>query len=186
MQRNGGEGSMFDLIWETYPTDLCVRKGSKKEAKKSYDKIINGLDDEKAEEMGNKIITGIREWIRHDRGEKKRGEFVPRWPMVTTFLNQERWSLEDIPQSDSKQPTYERKCECGEPTEILNQCWSCREQKHPPDYSLQKTRLRDIGLTIQQGESRQDYNRRCKDYCTQKTYMGSLIGRGTTRTSDAT
>jgi len=161
----------FETFWQTYPNDLCNRKGSRKESEKLWGKIDSNEYD--------KILICMRELIRSDRKVRKLGEFVPRWPMVATFLRQERWrDIEDIKQSQDIErlsPT----CKCGQPIDFgpAKLCWGCYDKKNPADFTANREALRKIGLTLKDGETRQDYNARCRQYA--QSRMGSIISRGT-------
>jgi len=163
----------FGLFWSTYPSDLCNRKGSRKVAEQKWDKLDA--------EVQQQILVNLRELMRVDRKLKKMGEFVAKWPMVSTWLNQERWQdIVDIRQSEDM-PVECSKCACGQPTNIGRLCWTCYEKLNPTDFTLQKAALRNAGLTKREGETRQEWNLRCKEYCLPKGGLGRLIGSGKSR-----
>ena len=115
----------FHIFWDTYPGDLCNRKGSRQEAEKKWDKI----DDETQAQ----VIINMRELMRVDRKVKKTGagraEWV--WPMATTWLNQARWQdIQDIKQS-ADMPVDNRKCDCGNDADHLDKCWDCFDKASP-------------------------------------------------------
>ena len=163
------EADLFDQFWSAYPNDLCNRKASKKKAKESWDK----LDPE----IQQRVVTNIREMIRADRAAKKANEFVPRWPMVATWLNQERWEdIVDIRQRTDKPESYAKECKCGSPAEHINQCWSCYDK----DSAIYKQKIADLkGVFIKNGllhsETKAERADRCKDFLRSKGYLGSLI-----------
>ena len=115
------EENPFELFWQTYPLDLCTRRGSKAKAKVIFDK----LDDE----MKNKITIQLRELMRADRAMKKTGQFVSRWPMVTTWLNGERWNDIDDLEPNKHREYAKKKCTCGADVEIADKCWGCYGEK---------------------------------------------------------
>ena len=114
----------FELFWQTYPLDLCTRRGSKAKAKVIFDKL--------QEDMQKQIVINLRELMRADRALKKAGQFVSRWPMVTTWLNGERWNdIDDLKPSESR-PTAAKTCQyCDKPADWKNSlCWGHYEQIH--------------------------------------------------------
>jgi hypothetical protein len=157
----------FDVFWQTYPADLCNRKGSRQEAEKKWNKIDA--------EIQSQIIINMRELMRVDRKVKKTGagraEWV--WPMAQTWLNQARWNdILDIKQS-ADMPTDSRKCDCGQPVQIINKCWTCYGEDHPID----KWGLKDVFISnnLLHSETKQERSERCKDFLRQKGYLGTVI-----------
>lgn len=69
-------------------------------------------------------------------------------------------------------------CGCGAPTQINSECWVCYENrtgvKAANDAKLYDN-LKAVGLGKRQGETRQQYNERCKEYLRQKGYLGKVI-----------
>lgn len=165
----------FEIFWQTYPADLSrKKKGSKQQALKSIEKINPDSN------LRDTIITNLRELIRHDRLEEKAQGKVDRWPFVSTWLNQERWNmLEDITSYTSlNEKIAARKCRCGNEINIVNMCWSCHDEKHPPDYSLNKKAMRKNDLTKKPEESRPEYNEKCRQWLVKNGGMGKVIARG--------
>ena len=168
----------FDTLWKTYPMDLCSRKGSKKEALKSYDKLMKGLEAEEAEKMHSKILTGLREWMRYDRSEVKQNRFVPKWPMVSTWLNQERFELDDIPQSGDKPESTARECKCGKPVAVGRLCNDCYDEVHPDPWEKdRKERLSSLGI-LRGCKNKQDVIEACKNYNRQSGIMERTLKVG--------
>ena len=66
----------FPIFWQTYPADLCNRKGSRKKASEIWAKIEESIQDQ--------ALKNMREMMRVDRKLRKAGEYVIKWPMVTT------------------------------------------------------------------------------------------------------
>ena len=161
----------FNLFWESYPVQLCNRKGSKKKALEIWEKI--------PESEYGKILTNMRELARADMKCKqmggKRSDWI--WPMVTTWLNGERWAdITDLKQSADLEK-LSQSCKCGKPVDFgpTKQCWGCYEKDHKPNLSANREALRKIGFTMQDGESRADYNARCRAYCQQKGNLAKTI-----------
>jgi len=156
----------FNTFWQTYPSDLCNRPGSKQEAQKKWDKIDKSLHEQ--------IITNMRELMRVDRKVKKSGAGRPEWvwPMATTWLNQARWQdIESIKQSHDM-PVDKTMCSCGQPAEITSKCWACHDKSQPDKWGLKDEFIKN-GLLFQ--ESKQERTERCKDYLRQKGYLGKVI-----------
>jgi len=149
----------FETFWQTYPSDLCNRKGSRKQAEQVWSKI------DKSEY--NQIIINMRELMRVDRKVKKTGASKSDWiwPMVTTWLRGERWAdIEDIKQSDDM-PVDKRLCECGEPVAVKDKCDSCfygeRDKQHDKELYAH---LISIGYKKEEGETQAEYNKKCREY----------------------
>lgn len=113
----------FDMFWATYPSDLCGgsrNKGAKGEAKKRWEKI---KDPEK-------VMESLRAQIRYDKAAKKKGEFVSRWPMASTWLNQERWDCEIDSHYELNRRSEER--EKAKVCEVEG----CENETHGPKFQL--------------------------------------------------
>jgi hypothetical protein len=156
----------FEVFWQTYPADLCNRKGSRQEAEKKWNKIDA--------EIQSQIIINMRELMRVDRKVKKSGagraEWV--WPMATTWLNQARWNdIQDIKQS-ADMPTDSRKCECGNNADHKSQCWDCYSKDRPDNNGLKDIFIKN-GLLHE--ESKAERTKRCKDFLRQRGYLGAVI-----------
>ena len=152
----------FNTFWQTYPSDLCNRKGSRKVAEEKWDKI----DSETQEQ----ILVNMRELMRTDRKCKKLNEFVPKWPMVSTWLNQARWEdIHEIRQS-AYMPIDKTMCACGEPAEIVNKFWDCYGYTN-------KWNLKDefIKNNLLHTESKAERTVRCKDFLRSRGYLGRVI-----------
>ena len=154
----------FDIFWQTYPNDLCNRKGSRKVAEEKYNKIDS--------ETQAQILVNMRELMRTDRQCKKMNEFVPKWPMVSTWLNQARWEdIHDIRQSQDM-PIDKTMCSCGEQAEITSKCWVCYDKDQPDKWGLKDEFIKN---NLLHQESKEERTKRCKDYLRQKGYLGTVI-----------
>jgi hypothetical protein len=156
----------FTLFWETYPGDLCNRKGSRQESEKKWDKIDSSTQAQ--------IIVNMRELMRVDRKVKKTGagraEWV--WPMATTWLNQARWEdIQDIKQT-ADMPIDKRLCDCGNAVGHKNQCWECHDKDKPDKWGLKDEFIKNGLLHT---ESKQERAERCKDFLRQRGYLGTVI-----------
>jgi hypothetical protein len=166
----------FSTFWETYPVDLCNRRGSKKKAELIYDK----LDDD----VKKRAIVNMRELMRVDRALKKAGEFVPKWPMVTTWLNGERWEdIADIRQSADMPKGDTRTCStdgCNGPVEWKTICWRCYDKLVNPDYHKKMQELanenRRTGCDIRADETPHEWYLRCRRFCVERGYKGGNLG----------
>jgi hypothetical protein len=167
----GTKMAEFNIFWDTYPKDLCNRKGSRKKAEDQWNKLSTEVQDQ--------IVVNLRELIRADRAVKKGGEFVARWPMVTTWLNGELWEdIHDIRQSDSL-PVDKRKCSCGEDAAVKNQCYACYEggsESHKARMQMLYNELLRIGMGIKDGETKQQWHARCRDFA--RSNMGRALNKG--------
>ena len=147
----------FSVFWETFPADLCNRKGSRQDAEKKWNKIDATTQDQ--------IIINMRELMRVDSKVKKSGAGRPEWvwPMATTWLNQARWEdIESIKQS-ADTPENRQKCGCGEPAQITNKCWDC--YKSEEKYDLKEIFIKNELL---HNESKAERTERCKEFLRQK------------------
>ena len=166
------ETDKFEVFWQTFPADLCNRKGSKKKARIQWDKLTPDIHAQ--------IIINMRELIRVERRLKKSNEFVPKWPMVTTWLNGERWAdIEDIRQSESMPAQVARKCTCGSDAAINGKCWPCHDSNDPKRKAHMKylySHLISIGLGKNPDESKEDWIARCKAHTSPR--IGRLVSNG--------
>lgn len=81
----------FDRFWNMYGgshADLCDgtrNKGPKSKALESWKKNVSDP---------GVVILAMEAQVRYDKAKKAKGKWVPRWPMVATWLNQRRWDCE--------------------------------------------------------------------------------------------
>ena len=156
------EKDNFEVFWQSYPADLCNRKGSKAKAKKIYEKFDV--------ELQKQIITNMREMMRVDRAVKKAGEFVPKWGMVTSWLGGERWEdIHDIRQSADMPKTEAKECkndDCHRPWKhATGYCWECYEKAFPnaPCFTLNDMKSQLINVEgIKPNGNRQEWIEECK------------------------
>ena len=166
----------FHIFWSTFPSDLChKKKGSKSNALK----IIKRINPD--EDLQASIMIKLRELIRHCRAEVKTVGKTDRWPMVTTWLNGEMWNnIEDLESSvDMRARAESRKCNCGQPVEIGKLCRSCYTRLTPDSSGWDKlllAELNNLGLAQAEGESRPDWNRRCREYHVANNVSGVKYG----------
>lgn len=164
----------FEIFWQTYPADLSQKKkGAKSVALKSIEKLNPDAD------LQNKIMTNLRELMRHDRLAAKAGDKVDRWPFASTWINQERWQmLEDITSYTSlNEKIAAKKCQCGKDVQIVDKCGDCHDEQTGNKKARDKLLLANlsaIGLARKEGETRPAWNARCKAYITQKGGLGGV------------
>jgi len=75
---------LFDFFWKMYPN-----KKSKKQAEKIWNKLK--MD----EDLYRKIIISLKKQMETRQWQKNGGEFIPH---PSTWLNQERWNDEEVPE----------------------------------------------------------------------------------------
>jgi hypothetical protein len=165
------EENNFEIFWQTYPLDLCTRRGSKKKAQQIWDKL--------SPDMYSKIITNLRELIRSDRDLKKRNEFVARWPHVVTWLNQERWQdIQDVQDYTTRPKIKSRGCKrdgCkGDMEHASGYCWKHFDEFVSLDYRDKMQALANenarIGMQIGAGETKESWHARCRKFCVDRGY----------------
>ena len=75
---------------------------------------------------------------------------------------------------------YERKdlCGCGQPARHASgKCWQCKDlETKPARDKMLKEQLIKIDMWQQEGETRDEWNKRCKEYCTSKGYKRASVG----------
>lgn len=164
----------FEILWSDYPLDLAQnKKGSKQQALKAARKLNPNPKEQ------TRILGAMREMARICRLERKQLGKTDRWPFLSTWLNQERFEM----LSDMERPhqIMERaaalKCECGNDVAILDKCNTCydRDNPDPNGYrDMMRAKMREIGLTLQPGETRHEYNQRCRAYALKNTTLGRI------------
>lgn len=77
----------FEDFWLIYPKTTGQPKAP---ARKAWEKL------KCTEDLFNEIRLSIQAQVRYRADAKQQGEFVPDWPMPSTFINQRRWEV-DIP-----------------------------------------------------------------------------------------
>ena len=125
----------FNLFWQTYPSDLALRKkGSKSECLKAIKKLNPD------EQLQQKILTNLREIVRHCREEQNLTGKTDRWPFAVTWIRQERWCcIEDLGSThDMREKHGEKRCKCGAKIEICGQCNECYESSHPDPWKAER------------------------------------------------
>jgi len=115
-----------ETLWPIYPRDLCNRIGAKSLALQSAKSRIKDECD------ALKVLASLQEQIRYYRKLKKTGAHGSEWkmPMLSTWLNGERWTDEIPSHYELKQKQAKAFCECGEQTAICNQCLTCYNKQH--------------------------------------------------------
>jgi len=113
-------------LWLTYPRSLCNRIGAKSLALASAKSKI------KDEADANKVLSALREQIRYYSKIKKTGAHGSEWkmPMLSTWLNGERWTDEIPSHYELKQKQAKEFCTCGEVTVIRDQCLDCYNKQY--------------------------------------------------------
>lgn len=74
-------GDEFESFWSAYP---ATQKGSKKTADVKYRALLKKMTHDD-------IMNRLEHYKRSRERTERSGEFVPKAPHVTTWLNQERW-----------------------------------------------------------------------------------------------
>ena len=128
---------MFDEFWNKYRE---LNKTGKAKAKDSYDKAEKKWckrEEKDADEFSRHVLHNLFLEQEHKKKLRKAGEFVPSWPMASTWLNQERYD-DEWEQSSSELNEKAKKrspdCECGKPSTIQGMCDDCYNTKNPNRY----------------------------------------------------
>jgi hypothetical protein len=164
----------FSEFWQCYPADLShKKKGSKSAAMKALKKLN---PDEK---QLDHIMISMRELMRHCRNELKLTGKTDRWPFVSTWINQERWTmLEDVSSSELKNRVARKECKCGKEAKWKDLCWDCYEEANPdPWRELRVKKLHELGL-VHGGESKGDVIQSCRSYLIQNGLLAKTLGGG--------
>ena len=155
----------FSKLWSAYDGKLLcgnsTRKGSKTNALKAYKAKVK--DQLKAD----KILFALVEQKKFHTKEVNKGEFVPNFPMVSVWLNQDRFDTEI-----DKEPTPQEKIKnivvCsveGCQNEVrgprFNVCFNHVSNNHEQKEKVMKT-LRDNGLMKRKDETREEWIQRMK------------------------
>lgn len=169
----------FDLLWETYPSDLCGsarNKGPRSLALKKVLKMKPGREERE------RILAGLRAQMLYDREAKSHGREPSRWPYLTTYLNQHRWE-EEIDSHMEMRRRFNTKCvRCGAPgPEVdargVTMCAACYvKEAYCPPSAVSMDDLRAAwnrsGCKRREGESKGDWIRRQVEYV--KSRMGKI------------
>lgn len=156
-------------FWPAYPADLCGgtrKKGAKGEAVKAMIKA-NPTDDEMDRIMRNMSIQ-----IEYDRKAQNAGEDVYRWPYATTYINQRRYdddlggSFSELEQKQKLEGCQTEGCDREVHGPAFRFCTECYASKYDSNKTRKKEQMIKLDMMIKEGESRLDYFRRCKEYCT--------------------
>lgn len=161
----------FEHVWKEYPLDLSMRrKGTRQVAYKAALKI---KPDTK---LQSRILGSMREMARMCREEKRIHGKTDRWPYLSTWLNQSRWEmLADMDKPEAKKAAV-KDCDCGKPAVVVDLCNDCYDDLCPEVKARKRMlweRLKELGLEIKDGESREEWRERCRAYALKKTSLGS-------------
>lgn len=103
----------FATFWGVYNgKKLCgnsTKKGPKTKALESAKRKV------KTKEKAKVIIDALRAQIRYHEECKRKGDWQPNFPMVMTWVNQERWSTEIDSHSDIQDKRINPSKQCAEP-----------------------------------------------------------------------
>ena len=157
----------FENFWVQYG-EKGTSKGPKREAYKSWQKVKAQWMKEEHEtspvEFSRHVRRGIMAIQANRKAAREANQFVPQWPMATTFLNQ--WRFEEelaTPTSEYRQATVERTCSCGNTNTIGRSetgGWIC-EACYLKDWKKENTLQPMIDkYPRQDGESWPEWSRR--------------------------
>lgn len=114
----------FERFWGSYGgrnAELCDgprHKGSKTKAMEAWSKHVGDPKE---------VLLAVEAQSRYDKAAKARGKWVPRWPMVVTWLNQHRWDCEiDSHERLNQESTAKETKQC--------EVEGCREPVHGPAF----------------------------------------------------
>ena len=104
----------FDGFWSLYDSKYCggsAQKGAKTAAKAAAKKKVKG------EAQGKEIYASLVAQKRYFDDCIKNNQFHARFPMASTWLNQERWSVEIDSHAEMREMAKgePRSCKCGKP-----------------------------------------------------------------------
>ena len=109
----------FENFWTIYPKTKGMPKAP---ARKAWDKL------KMTEELWDQIRLGIQAQVRYRADAKNVGEWMPDWPMPSTYINQARWEMDIPPHADLKEKVSRetKTCRCGKPaTHKGREAWVC-------------------------------------------------------------
>lgn len=158
---------VVDRLWPAYPSDLCGssrNKGSRGEAIKSLIKI--NPDDAEIE----RIMQNLLAQVKYDREAKASGEEVYRWPYASTYLNQSRYD-DEISGSHAelklKESAVCKRDGCNSPVHgpSFAECTDHYAESVDTMRGVRIAALKRNGLYIMPGESKPDYYKRCREFC---------------------
>lgn len=151
-------------FWPLYDAKYCgggSKKGPKSKALESCKKKI------KTPEKALEVILALREQIRYFNKAQSMGKWQPNFPMVMTWVNQERWTTEIDSFTDGVNPIPQE----------LGRCEMCSKPVHGPKYNRcgehlnyeehkEKTInwLKDKGLMKLKTESAHEWHMRCREH----------------------
>jgi len=169
----------FEKFWQTYPTDLCLKKKGPRTRAWAYIEKLNPDQD-----LRNKIMVNLRELINYYRTEKRVYGKTDRWAFASTWIKEEQWeNIRDIQEMPSELKTKLNgdNCACGKKATIQGKCDACWD-RGSPDYRERRKamyrHLQDQGLGMRKGESRSEWNLRCCKHGLAETSLGHFVRSG--------
>ena len=162
-------GIWFEQWWNELPKHhfTSYNKGSKAECLKEIEKL------DPNEKLRAHITWYTKELALRTAKMKSRNIKVAGWRHAVRLIRY-RFYEDDLPSIVTEQAKIaSTKCQCGRDTEIVNQCWDCY-QKTSVEYKKHRQHLAnkavEIGTMIREGERREDWHARCKDFCINKGF----------------
>ena len=185
---------LFEAFWHRYgsgdPEFDATQKGPKTKAHDAWKKAckrIGGTEESAAQTIthGYSLLAQNRKNARHAK------KWVSRLPMLTTWLNQDRWSMDVEAPSSSyvEEEKQERLCGCGSPAFGRGEDggWICkpchlqlwyeetRKSTNPVIIRWQWSRILER-YEKEEGESRTDYARRVAMTILRNARPGTALG----------
>lgn len=107
----------FEKFWFQYgagdPDFDATAKGPKTKAHEAWKKAMKRTGQDEAE-FASTVSHGYLLLSNNRKKARKVGKWVSRLPMLATWLNQDRWSIDtDAPVSEYVEQVVEKTCQCG-------------------------------------------------------------------------
>ena len=159
----------FETWWKELPKHhfTSQNKGSRAECLREIEKLA---PDEKLREH---ITWYTKELTLRTAKMKSKDIRVAGFKHACRLIKYAFWE-DDLPSIATEQAKIAAdKCECGHDATILNKCWKCfnkTSKAHKEHRQWLADQAVKIGTMIREGESREAWYARCKDFCINKGF----------------
>jgi len=169
----------FQRFYSAYPS-----KKARGAAEKSWQKLIEGMDDKEKKDFATTLVLAIDSQKKEKKRKRDHGDFVPEWPMPSTWLNQQRWLDEVKTNFDFEREKAEIKDKCGKCGKAYNGPGTLFQNKnlflcngcYPDTQRINKkgyARMKKMGYALEDFKTREEWIEATKQFCFSHGYEGT-------------
>lgn len=163
-----------NVFWPTYDSKYCggsAKKGPKSKPLtilESKIKKIVAIENKTMESACNDVLLALQAQIKFYNDAQAKGEWQANFPMVSTWVNQERWSIEIESHSELKARHESKTChyhDCDKETHGPRFNYCTKHLTHTTQFKQEvKASLVKNGLMKKKGETPIEWQQRLRNY----------------------